>query len=234
MTTPTPADFRKKKPRAFSNDYTHRWNVHEEIANSITHGIGVLLGIAALVLMVINASDHHSVTGIVAGAIFGTSLIFSYLSSMIYHAVCHPKSKRFFRIMDHVCIFLLIAGSYTPFALITLHGALGWTMFGVVWTIALIGTVIKFYFVDRYELLSTLLYLGMGWVAMSVSVQLIHYLPLGGLIWLAIGGLAYTFGVIFFLMERIPFFHTIWHLFVLLGSISHFFAILFYVMPVRI
>jgi len=231
MTIPEREDFKHIKPRAFSNDYIHRWNVHEEIANSITHAFGVLLGIAALVVMIIVASVHHSVDGVVSGVIFGTSIIISYMSSVIYHAVLNPRIKRFFRIMDHSCIFLLIAGSYTPFALVTLHGPLGWTLFGVIWGLALVGTIFKFWFVDKYEMLSTAIYVLMGWMALAVSVQLFEHLPVMGLVWLVIGGCAYTFGVIFFIFERVPFFHTIWHLFVLAGGICHFFCIVFYVLP---
>lgn len=231
MTTPPREEFKPQKPRAFSNDYIHRWNVHEEIANSITHFVGVLLGIAALVIMIIEASIYQSVEGIVASIIFGTSIIVSYVSSVIYHAVLAPRIKYFFRIMDHCCIYLLIAGSYTPFALVTLAGPLGWTLFGIIWGIALVGIILKFKYVGKYEMLSTILYVLMGWIAVSVSVQLLEHLQIGGIIWLVVGGLAYTIGVIFFIYERVPFFHTIWHLFVLAGSICHFFCILFYVLP---
>jgi len=233
MTIPMKEEFKKRKPRSFSNDYTHKWNVHEEIANSITHGVGILLGIAALVLVVTDAARHHSVVGVVAGSIFGASLIVSYVSSVLYHAILYPPVKYFFRIMDHSCIFILIAGSYTPFALVTLHGALGWTLFGIIWFLAIAGVISKFYFVDRYEALSTTLYVLMGWIAVAVSVQLLEHLGLGGIIWLIIGGLLYTVGVIFFIYERVPFFHTVWHLFVLGGGIAHFFCVLFYVMPIR-
>jgi hemolysin III len=221
-----------QRPKQFSSDFLHRWNVHEEVANSITHGIGVLLGIAALVLMIVDAASHGSVTGVVSGAVFGTSIIIAYISSMIYHAVFYPPVKQFFKIMDHSSIFLLIAGTYTPFALITLHGALGWTLFGVAWGIATVGIILKFSYVDDFTTLSTALYLLMGWMAAGLMVQLIQHLAFGGIVWLAIGGLCYTLGIVFFIYERIPFFHTIWHLFVLAGTISHFFAILLYVMPV--
>lgn len=228
---PLKEEFKKVKPRAFSNDYTHRWNVHEEVANSITHGIGILLGVAALVIMIIVAAMHDSVDGIVSGAIFGSSLIISYVSSVFYHAILNPGVKRFFRILDHCCIFLLIAGSYTPFALVTLHGPLGWSLFGFIWGLAIIGIILKFKYVGRYEMLSTIIYVLMGWIAVAVSVQLFEHLMLGGIIWLIIGGVAYTLGVIFFIYERVPFFHTIWHLFVLAGGIAHFFCIVFYVLP---
>jgi hemolysin III len=223
-----------ERPKEFSSDYTHKWNVHEEVVNSITHGIGVLLGIAALVLMVVYATMDGSVYGIVSGAIFGASLIIAYASSAIYHAILYPPIKRFFRIMDHSCIFLLIAGTYTPFCLVTLNGPLGWTLFGVVWGLAIIGITMKFLYFDSFKVLSTAIYIGMGWLAVAVVVQLLHNLPLWGCLWMLAGGLAYTIGVIFFVYERVPFFHAVWHLFVLAGSICHFFAIYFYVMPVRV
>jgi len=218
----------------FSSDYLHRWNIHEEVANSITHGLGVLLGIAALVLLIIDAVEYGSVYGIVGGAILGVSLIIAYVSSTLYHAVLYPPLKQVFKILDHSSIFILIAGSYTPFCLVTLHGAMGWTIFGIVWGLAIIGITLKIFFVDDFELLSTIVYLLMGWIAVIAIVQLLHHLPLGGIVWLVIGGLCYTFGVLFFVFERVPFFHTIWHLFVLAGSISHFFAVLFYVVPLPV
>ncbi|OGT30074.1 MAG: hemolysin D [Gammaproteobacteria bacterium RIFCSPHIGHO2_12_FULL_35_23] len=204
------------------------------MANSITHGIGILIGIVALILMIVDAAKHHSTIGVVSGTIFGSSLILAYISSTLYHAILYPPVKQVFKIVDHSSIFLLIAGTYTPFCLITLHGSLGWTLFGIVWGIALIGIILKIFLVNRFEMLSTLLYLAMGWIAATVVVQLYHHLPFAGCMLLLAGGLAYTFGVIFFVLERIPFFHTVWHLFVLTGSLLHFFAILLYVMPVTV
>lgn len=222
----------QERPKQFSNNHLHRWNVHEEVLNSATHGAGIFLGITALVLMLINAATHQSDFGLVSGAIFGASLIIAYFASMLYHAILYPPAKQIFKILDHSCIFLLIAGTYTPFCLITLHGALGWTLFGIIWGCALIGVTLKIFFVDNFEVLSTIIYLIMGWLAAAVSVQLFHHLPWHGLLWLVAGGLFYTLGVIFFALERIPFFHTIWHLFVLAGSFCHFIAIWLYVMPV--
>jgi len=220
------------RPVKFSSDYLHRWNVHEEIANSITHGIGALLGVAALVLMVVLAASEGSTLGVISGAVFGVSVIIAFLSSMIYHAVLYPPAKQVFKILDHSSIFLLIAGTYTPFCLITLHGPVGWALFGTVWTIAIAGIALKCFFIDELGRLSLILYLLMGWISVSCVVQLVHALPWGGIIWLVIGGLCYTIGVIFFIFERVPFFHTVWHLFVLAGSIAHFFAIFIYVLPV--
>lgn len=222
-----------ERPVQFSSAHVHRWNIHEEIANSITHGIGVLLGVAALVLLVVYASIYGNIYDIVSGAIFGLSLIIAYVSSMLYHAILYPPLKRIFRILDHSSIFILIAGTYTPFCLVTLRGDLGWTLLGVIWASAALGVLLKIFFVDEYELLSTIVYLVMGWIGVTCVFQLVHALPLGAILLLIAGGLFYSFGIIFFLLERIPFFHTIWHLFVLAGSISHFFAVLLYVMPVK-
>lgn len=219
----------QERPKQFSNHHIHRWNMHEEILNSITHGIGAMLGIIALITMIIHASHYGSARMIVSDIIFGVSLILAYASSMIYHLILYPPLKQILKVLDHSCIFILIAGTYTPFCLVTLQGAFGWTIFSIVWTCALVGVSLKLFFVDRYEILSTIVYLLMGWFAVTLSVQLIHHLPLPGIIWLIAGGLFYTGGVVFFILERIPFFHTIWHLFVLAGSASHFIAIWLYV-----
>jgi hemolysin III len=222
------------RPRQFSSDHIHRFNLHEEIANSLSHAVGALLGFAALVLLIVMASLHSTAIDIVAGSIFGVSIIIAYISSMVYHWVLYPPVKQVFKILDHSSIFILISGSYTPFALVTLHGPVGWTLFGSVWAITVVGIAMKICFIDRFTTFSTILYLAMGWVAVFLSVQLFQHLAFGGVMWLIIGGLCYTIGIIFFILERIPFFHTIWHLFVLAGTISHFFAILFYVMPVTV
>lgn len=222
------------KIRQFSNDHYHNWLLHEEIANSITHGIGVLLGMAALILLIVNASLHGTARNIIGGSIFGVSLIISYLSSMLYHAILYPPLKRIFKMLDHVCIYILIAGTYTPITLVTLHGPFGWTLFGLIWGFAILGILFKLFFIERFLLISTFIYIAMGWTALIAVVPLFHHLPSMGIVWLVIGGIAYTLGTIFFILERIPFFHTIWHFFVLAGSICHFFVILFYVMPVNI
>lgn len=225
---------KKLRPYQFSSSFLHKWNVAEERANSISHAFGIVMGITALVLMIVDAVTHNSTLGIISGIIFGITLIITYLSSTIYHWVFYPPFKQFFKIMDHCSIFLLIAGTYTPFCLITLHGTTGWSLFGVVWGLATIGILLKIFFVDKFQMLSTFVYLGMGWLIVTVISQLIHNLPLGGIVLLAIGGLCYTVGVIFFVFEKIPFFHTIWHGFVLAGSMAHFFSVLFYVIPVKI
>lgn len=221
------------RPKQYSNAYSHPWNLHEEIANSITHGIGALLGVAALIFLILDADWHHSIEGIVSGSIFGSTLIIAYLSSTIYHAVLYPPAKQFFKILDHSSIFLLIAGTYTPLCLITLHDKAGWILFWISWSLAGVGILLKCFFVDEFELVSTIIYLLMGWMALTVITQLIHDLSFWGCFWLAMGGLAYSLGVVFFILEKIPFFHTIWHLFVLVGSACHFLTIFFYVIPMK-
>jgi hemolysin III len=206
---------------------------HEEIANSITHGIGALLSLAGLPIMVVFASLYGKASHVVASAIFGSTLLILYLASTLYHSFSIPKIKRFFKIVDHICIYLLIAGTYTPFTLITLRGAWGWTLFGIVWGLALVGIIFKFFFAYRFKLASTLAYIAMGWVVIFAIKPLIHQLPPGGLIWLLAGGLAYTFGTLFYIWESIPFHHAIWHGWVLLGSVCHFCAVFFYVIPTK-
>ncbi len=203
----------------------------EEIFNSITHGIGVLLSIAALVLLIVFSSIYGSTSHVVSFTIFGVTLILLYTASTLYHSFQKPAVKRLFKIFDHSCIYLLIAGTYTPFLLVTLRGVLGWTLFGVIWFLAITGVVLKVFFVHRYEIISTTAYILMGWIIIFAIKPLIDSLPTGGIIWLVSGGLAYTLGVIFYVWRKMPFNHAIWHLFVLGGSICHFFAVLLYVLP---
>lgn len=201
----------------------------EAIANSITHGVGLLLSIVALGFLILFSAMEHDSLKIISSIIYGSSLVITYLSSTLYHSVPQTrKVKRFFRIMDHSAIFLLIAGTYTPFALISLNGLLGWTLFSVVWGLALFGIIFKLIFKHKYEPVSLSLYLIMGWLVVVAIKPIAHALVLPALILMVAGGLAYTFGVIFYAWKR-PFNHTIWHVFVLIGSTCHYFAILLYV-----
>lgn len=200
----------------------------EEIANSITHGIGAALSIAALVLLVVFAALRGDAWRIVGFSIFGTSLFVLYLTSTLYHSFTNLKVKRFFRVLDHSVIFILIAGSYTPITLTVLRGPWGWTLFGLIWGLAIFGIVMKIAFFDRFNALSVVLYILMGWLAVIALKPLLSVAPLGLMIWMGIGGLSYTLGVIFYAWERLPFNHAVWHLFVLGGSISHFFGMLFH------
>lgn len=201
----------------------------EEVANSLTHGAGLLLGVAALVLLVVFASRSGSAIRIVACAVYGTTLVLLYGASTLYHALPPGRGKRVFGILDHAAIFLLIAGTYTPFTLVTLRGGWGWSLFGAIWGLAAVGVVIEAVSRGRARRLQLVLYLGMGWAIVAAARPLIIQLPPGGLLLLLVGGLAYTFGVVFFVWRRLPFHHAVWHVFVLGGSVCHFFAVLLYV-----
>lgn len=203
----------------------------EELANSITHGIGALLSIAGLAVLSAFSSLFGNVWHIVSCSIYGATLILLYTASTLYHSITHQKVKQIFRIIDHSAIFLLIAGTYTPFTLVTLNGTWGWSLFGTVWGIALIGIVMQCTRLRKYRLLSLSLYLLMGWTIVVALKPLYLSLPLGGLILVIAGGLAYTVGVLFYLWKSMPYSHAIWHLFVLAGSILHFFSVLLYVIP---
>jgi len=205
---------------------------YEELANTITHGIGVGLSIAGLVLLVVRATMYGDVWQVVSFSIYGTSLILLYMASTLYHGFQSRRVKEVLRILDHSAIYLLIAGTYTPFLLITLRGPWGWTLLGVIWGLALLGISFKIIFGHKYDIMSTAFYILMGWVVIIAIKPLIAALPSGGLAWLVAGGLAYTGGVIFYAWEKLPFNHAIWHGFVMAGSFFHFFAVLFYLSPV--
>jgi hemolysin III len=212
---------------------SHEQTLGEEIANSITHGIGALLSVAALVVMLVTAALHHSTWHVVACAVYGVSLILLYTCSTLYHAIRAPRAKYVFKILDHAAIYVLIAGTYTPFTLVSLRGAWGWSLFGVVWTLAAAGIAFKCFFVDRMVTLSTTVYILMGWCAVVAVKPLFDALSWNGFAWLLAGGLSYTIGVIFFAMRR-RYAHAIWHLFVIGGSLCHFYAVYRYVLPVSI
>jgi len=206
----------------------------EEIANAITHGIGLLLSIAGFVVLLVLAALRGTAWHIVACSIYGATLICLYTASTLYHAVISPRVKRALRIFDHSAIYLLISGTYTPFLLVSLRGPWGWSLLGVIWGLALAGVLFKFWFVERFAILSTVVYIAMGWLVVIAAKPVITHLSLTAIIWLLAGGLAYTGGVIFFAAKRIPYSHAIWHLFVLAGSICHYFAVLSTVIPPRV
>ena len=203
----------------------------EEVANSITHGVGFLLSIAGLVILVVSASTRGDIWRVACFGIYGSTLVISYAASTLYHSCPPGRAKYIFKIIDHSAIYILIAGSYTPFALISLRGAWGWTLFGVIWALALAGIAFKIFFIERFLVLSTFTYLIMGWLALIVIRPIIDSISFKGLVWLIAGGVFYTLGVIFLLFKKLSFSHVMWHLFVLGGSICHYFAILFYVLP---
>lgn len=203
----------------------------EEIANSITHGIGAALSIAGLVILVFFAATRGDTWHLVSFIIYGSTLILLYLASTLYHSFPQPRVKYIFKIIDHSSIFLLIAGTYTPFMLTRLRGAWGWSLFGVVWGLAVTGIALKSIFINRFKKVSVLVYILMGWLCILALRQMIEHIPHPGLLWLLAGGMCYTLGVIFYAWKSIPFSHAVWHLFVLAGSACHYFSILFYLLP---
>ena len=203
----------------------------EEIANSATHGVGGLLGIAGLVLLVVFAALRGTAWHVVSCAIYGATLVLLFSCSSLYHLVRRQRAKRVLRVLDHSSIFLLIAGTYTPFVLVTLRGPWGWTLFGLIWGLCAVGIVCESTFSRRFRLVSVPLYIAMGWLVVIAIRPLLQALPRPGVIWLVAGGLGYTVGVVFYAMRRVPFAHTIWHLFVLGGGICHWFCVLLYVIP---
>lgn len=207
------------------------YTLGEEIAHASTHGFGALAAIVGLVVLVVRASMYGNVWHIVASSIFGSTLVLMYTASTLYHAIPLPGAKRVLRVLDHSLIYFLIAGSYTPFTLVTLHGPWGWGLFTFTWGLALIGVAFKVFTTGRYEKLSLMIYLGMGWCALVAIKPLLQTLPSGGLALLLAGGLTYSGGVTFYLWDRLRYHHAIWHLFVLAGSVLHYFAIYYYVIP---
>jgi hemolysin III len=209
---------------------THVYTRREEIANAITHGIGTLLSIAGLVILIIFASMEGTAWHVVSFTIFGVTMLLLYTSSTLVHSFPEGKVKDLFETFDHSSIYLFIAGTYTPLLLVSLRSPLGWTMFGIVWGLAIAGVVFKAFFTKKYLVLSTLFYVMMGWLIVFVWHPLQEVLMPGGIQLLIIGGLLYTFGSIFYIWRGFPYHHAVWHLFVVAGSVMHFFAILLYVL----
>lgn len=207
------------------------YTLREELANSITHGLGSLLSIVALALLTVYAAFHGDGWHVASCTVYGLTLVLLYTASALYHSFRDARVKRMLKVVDHASIFLLIAGTYTPFLLVPLRGPWGWTLFGLVWAIAVAGVVLKLFWTGRFRVLSTFMYLGMGWIVVIAFKPLIHNLPRGGLILLAAGGLLYTLGTVFYLWKRLPFGHAIWHGFVLAASGCHFFSVFIYVIP---
>ena len=210
---------------------TNQPGVGEEIANSVTHGLGAVLAIVGLAVLVTLAALHGDAWHVVSCSIYGASMVILYTASTLYHAVSRPRAKAALQVFDHAAIFLLIAGTYTPFTLVSLHGPWGWSIFGTVWGLAIVGIVLEIAFPRRWPALSLALYVAMGWVAVVAVKPLLSALPAGALVLLVLGGLAYTVGIGFYVAKRLPYSHAIWHLFVLAGTVLHFLAVLFYVVP---
>jgi hemolysin III len=205
----------------------------EDRLNVISHGIGLILSIVALVLLVVNANIYGSTWHIISFSIYGASLIVLYSASTLYHYVQNPKLRYRLNIFDHAAIYILIAGTYTPFALVVLKGWVGWTIFGVSWGMAISGVVLKLFYTGKYDKISTVAYVLMGWLVIFAIKPLVTNFSFEGLMWLLSGGLFYTFGALLYSMKRVKYNHAIFHIFVLLGSFSHFIAVFFYVLPIK-
>ena len=208
-----------------------RYAFGDELASSVIHGIGILLSVLGLAALVTHTAGQGTASDVLASAVYGLSLILLYTVSTLYHAIRIESARRWLRTLDHVAIFLLIAGTYTPFTLIALRGAWGWSLFGIVWALALLGSAMEFGMLRRYRRFAVLLYVAMGWVGILAFRPLLAHLQAGGMALLLAGGAAYTLGVPFYLWRRLPFHHSVWHAFVLAGSVLQFLAVFFYVVP---
>ncbi|MBE7036175.1 MAG: hemolysin III family protein [Ruminococcaceae bacterium] len=206
----------------------------EELVNSITHGLGAVLGIGGTAVAIVWAALYGDAFSVVSASIYGAMLIILYVMSTLYHAFTNKTAKKVFRIFDHCSIFLLIAGTYTPFTLCALRGAFGWTIFGIIWGMTVLGIVFNAISIEKFKIFSMVCYLVMGWliiIAFKPLMDAIGFIP--GTLLLLLGGISYTVGIIFFALKKIPYMHGIWHIFVLLGSVLHYFSVLFSALPVR-
>jgi hemolysin III len=200
----------------------------EEIANSVSHGVGLLAAFAAFPVLVLSALQRGNALEIAGASVFATTVVLLYLTSTLFHAFPHSRAKRVFQVLDHSAIYFLIAGTYTPFTLGVLHGTWGWILFGLVWGMALVGTILKVLGGIRYNTVSTLVYVAMGWLVVIAADKVWALVPAWGIFWLFAGGIAYTAGAVFFLAERVRYFHFVWHLFVIAGTACHVVAVLWY------
>ena len=211
----------------------NRYSISEEIANSITHGIGILLAIVAFETLTAFASIYGNIWHIISVSVYGVTLILLYTASTLYHSIQNPSTKNIFQALDHSSIYILIAGTYTPFMLVNLRGPWGWSLFAMIWCLAFFGAVVQFGKTMRWRGVSLISYVVMGWAIIVAIKPLIASVALGGIILLLIGGLSYTSGILFYRWDKLKFHHAVWHIFVLAGSILHFFAVLFYVIPIQ-
>ena len=203
----------------------------EELANALTHGVGWALSIVGFVVLLVLAVLRGSAWTIAGCAIYGTTLVALYAASTLYHSTLTPAVKQAFLLCDHCAIYLLIAGTYTPFLLVNLRGPWGWSLFGVMWGMAIAGILFQLRFQGHFPILSTALYVAKGWVGIVAFKPILAHVPAHGLIWLVIGGLMYCVGVVFYAAKKIPYHHVIWHVFVMAGSTCHYFAVLFAIFP---
>ncbi|MCH7505437.1 hemolysin III family protein [PVC group bacterium] len=208
-----------------------RETLGEILANSITHGLGAILSVAGLAVMVVLSSLYGDARTIVCASIYGSTLVLLYFSSTLYHSIQNKKAKRVLRIIDHSSIYLLIAGTYTPFLLVGLRGAIGWTMFGIIWALALAGIFYKAFFIKHHPKTQVGIFIAMGWISVFLVKEIFIKISLGAVILLGAGGLLYTFGIVFYVRNKMLYNHAIWHVFVLGGTMCHFFSVLLYVLP---
>jgi hemolysin III len=215
-----------------TSTYAPQSRMGEEIANSITHGVGIVLAIGGLAVLTAFASLYGNAWHIASCSVFGGTLVILYTASTLYHSVHLPRAKKVLRTLDHSAILLLIAGTYTPFTLVNMRGPWGWSLFFIVWVLAVLGVVFQVTILQNRKIASLVLYIIMGWLAMVAVKAMLATIATGGLVLLILGGLVYTAGIGFYGWKRLPYHHAVWHLFVLAGSILHFFAVLFYVIPI--
>ncbi|MGI8314065.1 PAQR family membrane homeostasis protein TrhA [Halobacillus mangrovi] len=208
---------------------THTFSKREEIANAITHGIGAVLSLAMLVLLIVFASIEGNAWHLVSVTIYGITMLLLYVSSTLVHSFPPGKAKDLFEIFDHSAIYLFIAGTYTPILLVPLRSTLGWTLFGIVWGMAILGIIFKVFFVKKFVILSTIFYVLMGWLIILAWGPLTAEVPAAGITYLVVGGVMYSIGAVFYVWRSFTYHHMVWHLFVLGGSILHFFSIFFYI-----
>ncbi len=213
---------RQRKPAKY-------YSPAEERLNILSHAIGIVYGLIALPILILRALQYGDIWHLIGFAVFGLSIIILFSASTLYHSTQDPDCRSFMRVIDHSAIYILIAGSYTPFTLVTLHGGVGWLLFGLTWTMAAIGITLKLFFTGRYSLLSTLMYVFMGWLIIFAIKPLMNNLATDGLYWLVAGGLAYTIGAVLYSIKKIPFNHAIFHCLVLVGSFCQFIAVCGYV-----
>lgn len=226
-----PNDIGLERTVDMANTYTY--SRREEVANAVTHGIGAVLSAVALVLLIVFSSMKGTAWHVVSFTIYGITMLMLYTNSTLVHALKEGKAKDLFEFFDHSSIYLFIAGTYTPFLFVAVRGTLGWTLFGIIWGIALAGVIFKAFFTKKFLFMSTIFYIAMGWLIVTAWRPLVVAIPTGGIVLLVAGGLMYTLGTLFYVWRGFPFHHAIWHLFVLAGSILHFFAVIVYLTPLR-
>jgi hemolysin III len=209
-----------------------QYKLGDLLANAITHGVGALFALIGAVFLIV-ASTRGSAWHVASCSIYATALVLVYLCSTLYHSLVRTGARHVFQVLDHSAIYLLIAGTYTPFTLVSLHGRLGWFLFAVIWTLAIAGVVFKSVALGRFQIASAVIYIFMGWFIVFAARPLVHAISWHGMAWIAAGGFFYTVGIVFFAYDRLRYFHALWHVFVLAGSIAHYFAVLLYVVPPR-